>query len=145
MKIALTAVLLLSFITTTLYGQTVGGTILGRVKDQTGGILPGADVTIKNTATGLTRAVITNETGAYNAINLQPGIYEVMVEMPSFSIGLKKGIALNVGDELLVDFELRVEGSTESVEVTAQETRIDLVAAAVNRTVEGTTIREAVI
>src|SRR4029079_8070388 len=132
MKIARVALLLLSLITTNLSAQTVGGTILGRIKDQTGALLPGADVTIKNAATGVTRAVISNETGGYNAINLQPGNYEVMVEMPSLSVGLRKEIALNVGDELVVDFELKVEGATESVEVTAQETRVDLVAAAVN-------------
>jgi hypothetical protein len=122
--------------------QTVGGTILGKIKDQTGAVLPGADITITNTATGVTRAVISDETGTYNAANLQPGKYEIRVDMPSFGTDRRQNINLNVGAEVLIDFELRVEGTVESVDVSAQETRVDLITATINRTVEGNTIRE---
>lgn len=135
-------VLMFCFVTADGLAQTAGGTILGKVMDQSGAILPGAAVTIKNVATGITRAVLSNETGVYSAANLQPGSYEVMVELPSFAVTVRKGINLNVGNEIVIDFELRVEGSTETVEVTAQDAKIDLIAATVNRTVEGATIRE---
>src|SRR5689334_1816788 len=76
-------------------GQTAGGTILGKIRDQTGAVLPGAEVTIKNTATGVTRNILSDETGTYNAPNLQPGTYDVTVQMPSFGSGLRKDINLN--------------------------------------------------
>ena len=135
-------VLVITIFAVSALAQTAGGTILGRVTDQSGAILPGADITIKNVATGITRGVLSNEAGLYNAANLQPGTYEVTVELPSFTVGHRTNIELNVGSEVALDFELRVEGSTESVEVTAQDSKVDLIAAVVNRTVEGVTIRE---
>ena len=82
------------------------------------------------------------ESGLYSAANLQPGTYEVKVELPSFAVELHKDINLNVGSELVIDFALHVAGSTETVEVTAENSNVDLVASTVSRTVEGTTIRE---
>src|SRR5215467_3943240 len=136
------ALLIFFFIAAAVFAQTAGGTILGKVTDQTGAILPGADITIKNTATGVTRAVLSNETGLYNAANLQPGTYEIKVELPSFAIEIRKDINLNVGSEIVIDFPLHVAGANESVEVTAQDAHVDLIASTVGRTVEGTTIRE---
>src|SRR5262245_23799692 len=82
--------ILLIFNVASVYAQTAGGTILGRVTDLTGAVIPGAAITIKNTETGIMRSVLTGETGVYNAANLQPGTYLVTAEMPSFSTGMKK-------------------------------------------------------
>ena len=95
----LVVALLVNFSFPTAFAQTVGGTILGAVKDQTGARLPGAVVSVSNIATGVTREVLTNETGAFNVVNLQPGSYEVHVTMPGFASGVKKDITLNVGAE----------------------------------------------
>jgi hypothetical protein len=139
---ALTALLLINLLATGTFAQTAGGTILGKVTDLTGAILPGVAVTIKNVETGITRAVLTGETGVYNAANLQPGIYQVTAELPAFSVGVKKDIKLNVGSEAAIDFQLHIESVTSSVDVTAEETQVDLIASTVNRTVDGSTIRE---
>jgi hypothetical protein len=140
--IRVTFVLLLSFFATEVFAQTAGGTILGKVTDQSGAVLPGAEITIKNVATGVTRAMLSNESGLYSAANLQPGTYEVKVELPSFAVEVRKDINLNVGSELVIDLALHVAGSTETVDVKAENTNVDLVASTVSRTVEGTTIRE---
>lgn len=125
-----------------LPAQTAGGTILGRVTDSSGAILPGVTVAVRNVATGIVRSVITGETGAYNAINLQPGTYEITATLPSFTPGSRKDVGLNVGSEVAIDFQLQVEGVTSSVDVTADDTLVDLIAPTVNRTVDGETIRE---
>src|SRR5262252_3899532 len=130
-----TVLLIFFFIAPAAFAQTAGGTILGKVTDQTGGILPGADITIKNTATGITRSVLSNETGIYSAPNLQPGTYEVKAELPSFNVELRKDVNLSVGSEMVIDFSMHVAGSAESVEVTAQDARVDLVASTVSRMV----------
>src|SRR5579883_721204 len=135
-------VLFVCLFSTKVPAQTAGGTILGKITDQSGAILPGTDITIKNAATGITRSVLSNESGLYSAPNLQPGTYEIKAELPSFAVELRKDINLNVGNEIVIDFAMRVAGSTESVEVTAQDSRVDLIASTVSRTVEGTTIRE---
>src|SRR5687767_14099004 len=100
-----------------LYAQSVGGTIVGAVKDQSGAALPGAEIAINNSATGINREMLTNETGTYRAVNLQPGSYEVTVGMPGFSVA-QRNVSLNVGAEQVLDFELVVAGVTNSVDVT---------------------------
>jgi hypothetical protein len=133
---------ILSLLASVVLAQTAGGTILGKVADPSGAILPGVAITIKNTATGIMRSVLTNESGAYSAANLQPGTYEVLAELPSFATGRRTGVNLNVGNEVVIDFALQIEGVGEKVDVTTQDSKIDLVAATVSRTVEGSTIRE---
>ena len=53
--------------------QLTTATITGMVSDQTGGALPGADVTIKNVDTGISQSTISNESGRYEAPNLPLG------------------------------------------------------------------------
>jgi hypothetical protein len=57
--------------------QEITGTITGTVADQTGGVLPGVTVTVRNTGTGLTREVQTGAEGGYNVPLLPVGRYEV--------------------------------------------------------------------
>jgi hypothetical protein len=135
-----TLLLCLSFIT--VLGQTTGAAILGVVKDPTDARMPGAAVTVTNIATGVMRMMLTNETGAFNVVSLQPGSYDLRVEMPGFAVSTKKGIALTVGAEAVIDFTLDVEGVSQSVEVTAQAAQVDLATATMSHAVEGATIRE---
>src|SRR5688572_24241555 len=55
--------------------QTVTGTIQGTVTDSSGGVLPGAAVTITNADTGAERTVVTNDAGFYSASFIQIGRY----------------------------------------------------------------------
>ena len=64
---------------TSAAAQTVGGTFVGRVRDQGAGTLPNASVSITNTATGVVTSVVTNEDGFYSAPNLLPGTYDVVM------------------------------------------------------------------
>src|SRR6187399_829933 len=137
-----TAIFLTTIFVTSVSAQTAGGTIQGKITDLTGALLPGVSVSIRNTETGITRAVLTSEVGAYSAANLQPGTYQVTAEMPAFSVGIKKGVGVNVGSEVAVDFQLKLEGISSTVEVTSEDEKVDLIASTVNRTVDGNTIRE---
>src|SRR5438552_10923486 len=92
-----TAILLTNIFVASISAQTAGGTIQGKVTDLSGGLLPGVSISIRNTETGITRAVLTSEVGAYSAANLQPGTYQVSADMPAFSSGIKKGINVKVG------------------------------------------------
>ena len=74
-------------------------------------------------------------------MNLQPGTYNIAADLPGFSTAFRKGVTLNVGAELALDLQLAISGIAQTVEVQAVAT-VDLVSATVNRTVEGTTIRE---
>jgi len=67
-----------------LHAQAVGATLSGTVTDQSGGVVPKADVAILNTGTGETRSVSTNADGIYSAPNLIPGSYSVTATAPDF-------------------------------------------------------------
>src|SRR4051794_4243996 len=77
-------VALLCCVSAPLHPQAVSGTILGSVRDATGASIRGANVTILNTETGLTRATATDDGGDYTAPSLPPGVYTVSVESQGF-------------------------------------------------------------
>ena len=64
--------------------QSTVGTIEGRVTDETGGVLPGASVTVTSVQTGAVSTLVTNAQGLYRAPNLNPSEYTVRVDMAGF-------------------------------------------------------------
>src|SRR5687767_5745417 len=68
--------------------------ISGRVQDQTGAVLPGAEITATQTGTGIARTTITNETGSYVLTNLAIGPYRLEAVLPGFRTFVQTGIVL---------------------------------------------------
>src|SRR5262245_65784132 len=66
-------------------GQVEQGTITGAVTDQTGAVIPGAQVTVTNVQTRANRTTQTNQDGHYSVPYLPPGQYEVVVERQGFN------------------------------------------------------------
>ena len=90
------------------YGQTVGAGLQGTVSDMTGAVLPGAMVAIKNSATGASIELPTDERGRYLAVLLQPGEYEIQVSLAGFQTITRRGVRLAVGQNAVVDIKLEV-------------------------------------
>src|SRR5205823_8592920 len=67
-----------------VFGQEFSATMSGVVQDANGGLVPGVSVTAKHTGSGLTRTVVTNETGSYRMPALPVGEYEVTAELSGF-------------------------------------------------------------
>jgi Carboxypeptidase regulatory-like domain/TonB dependent receptor len=101
----------------TAAAQTVTGTIQGTVVDTSGGVLPGATVTIRQTDTGAERVVVTNEGGIYQAPYLPIGRYTITATLTSFGTITRAGIQLGLNETRVVDFRLDPK-VTESVTVT---------------------------
>ena len=97
--------------------QTVGGTLLGTVVDNSGGVIPGASVTATNTATAVARTAISDGQGRYSIAELPPGAYDVSASLSGFQTVLRRGIRLVVGNPSLVDFTLGISGVAETVTV----------------------------
>lgn len=116
----LVAVVLLLSVGAPVQGQTVTGTILGTVADNTGGVLPGVTVTIRNVGTNLTRVVVTDDRGRYREPQLPLGQYEVRAELQGFRTQARQNLELSVGAELVINFSLAVGGLEETVEVTTE-------------------------
>lgn len=94
--------------------QGAGGAISGTIKDETGAVLPGVTVTVKNTDTGIARELTSDEGGRFSAQNLPPGPYDVTAGIAGFASTVRSGIRLTVGREAVVDFGLKV-GQLEDV------------------------------
>ena len=100
--------------------QQTTGNISGRALDPQGGAMPGVSVTAKSPQTGFTRAAVTDAEGVYRLSALPVGSYDLTVELQGFSTMERKGIVVNVGQTLELDFDLKVAQLSESVTVTGE-------------------------
>jgi Carboxypeptidase regulatory-like domain len=104
----------------TAFAQSVSGTILGTVTDDTGAVVAGAKVTIVNEGTGLTRTVTADNHGEYNAPSLPTGHYTVTSEMSGFKTVALSNIEVGVDQRVRINIKLEVGAMTESVSITAE-------------------------
>jgi outer membrane receptor protein involved in Fe transport len=125
-----------------LYGQGATGTILGTVRDSSNAVLPGVDLTITNTETGISRTGLTGSRGEFRIPALPPGSYEIHAAMSGFQTGIRSGIRLSVGQEATVNFELQVGSVAESVTVTGEAPMVETTNAVVSQVVDPTMMRE---
>src|SRR5881628_2678824 len=87
--------------------QTQAG-ISGVIHDPTGAVIPGVMVTVTNPATNFTRSAISNEAGVYNFPALQPGKYNIKVEMTGFRTLSQNDVELQVQQSARLDLTLQV-------------------------------------
>lgn len=96
------------------------GTVLGTVSDGTGAVIPGAQITITEDATGVATTLETDAAGNYIRPLLKPGSYRVEVEASGFKKAIQTGIVLQSGGRVQANFVLELGQVTETIEVTAQ-------------------------
>jgi hypothetical protein len=101
--------------------QTFRGTILGTVTDPSGAVVPGAQVTAKNTGTGLERSSTTSADGSYTLSELPIGSYNVTVSIAGFETFVATGVAVDVAGERRVDAALKTGEVSTKVEVSADQ------------------------
>jgi outer membrane receptor protein involved in Fe transport len=99
--------------------------ISGTLRDQSGGVLPGATVTAKNLATGLTRAATTNEAGEYRVPALPPGAYSVSAELQGFGTEKRPDIVLVIDQDAVINFVLKPATVSEELTVTGESPIVD--------------------
>jgi hypothetical protein len=101
-----------------VFAQFDTSTVLGTVKDSSGAVIPGATVTLKNVATGITASAVTGADGSYQFLNVRVGTYTVRAELQGFSAAEAKDVAVTVNARQRVDLALAVGNVGETVEVT---------------------------
>lgn len=99
--------------------------ISGTLKDQSGGVLPGATVTAKNVETGLTRSATTEASGEYRVPALPPGTYTVSAELQGFSTEKRPDIVLIIDQDAVINFTLKPAALSEELTVTADSPIVD--------------------
>src|SRR5213592_1409671 len=91
--------------------------ISGVIHDPTGAVIPGVSVTVTNPATNVARSVISNDAGVYNVPSLQPGRYNIKVELPGFRTITQNDVELQIQQSARLDFTLQVGDVSQTVEV----------------------------
>ena len=123
------------------FAQITAATVSGVVADETGGVLPGVDVTLKNIETGLTRSVVTAGDGSYNVPGLPPGLYDARASLSGFTSAVRSGISLAVGQQASLNLTLKV-GATETVIVASTAALVDTKSSSLSALVNEKTIQE---
>src|SRR4030095_9041111 len=92
---ACAALLLVVFASVSLWAQATAQ-ISGTVKDQSGAVLPGVEITATQTDTGVARTTVSNETGSYVLPSLPTGPYKLEASLAGFRTFVQTGIILQV-------------------------------------------------
>ena len=124
------------------FAQVAGATLSGRITDPSGAVIPNAQVSIKNVATGVARVVMADADGFYTAPNLLPGSYELTVSATGFATQVRSGIELTVGAQQVLNLTMKVGQVTEKVQVTGQAAAVQLASSALSATVGANTVVE---
>src|SRR5215813_8999707 len=98
----------------------VNAVVSGTVSDTSGALIPGVEVTAKNTATGIVTTRITNESGSYSFASLQPGLYTVSAMLSGFQTATYNNVQLSQGQQVRLNFALQVGTVAQAVEVVAE-------------------------
>lgn len=101
-------------------GQLQGARIVGTIHDPQHAGIPGATVTVTNSATNLAKAVTTDAEGNYVVTPLDPGTYKVTAAISGFQTTVRDGVELTVGQAARVELTLALSTLTTEVLVTTQ-------------------------
>ncbi len=122
-------------------GQTTSQ-LTGVVRDATGAVIPGAEITVTNQATGVERKTLTNELGLYTVPFLPPGDYRVVVQKEGFRQAVENRLRLEVNQVARLDFTLELGPVTEAIEVTGAAPLIESDSSAVGQVIETKAIQD---
>lgn len=101
-----------------LVSQVTTAEITGRITDQSDAVVPGVEVTITNTDTGVVSSSVSNDLGYYSILLLPPGNYKLEGRLPGFRTVSRTGISLHVNQSARLDLVLQVGEVTDTVTVT---------------------------
>jgi hypothetical protein len=116
--------------------------ISGTARDQSGAVLPGVEIKVTQTETGIARDTITNETGSYVLPNLAIGPYRLEASLPGFRTFAQTGIVLQVNSSPAVNVVLEVGQVSETIEVSANAALVETRSSGVGTVVENASILE---
>lgn len=125
-----------------LFAQAPYGRMTGRVTDSAGAVVPGAAVRVTNIATNVVTTAASDSQGNYEARNLIPGPYKLVVEMQGFKTYERGPIEVRVGDVLTVDVGLELGAVSDSITVTAEAPLLDSASASMGHVVDNRRVRD---
>ena len=135
-------VLLLPILVLTLgqfaFSQTAQ--VTGRISDATGAVVPGAQDSVTNQKTGLTRDSVSNGEGYFTIPLLSPGEYRIAVRKDGFKPVVRPDVALNVEPVARLDFTLEAGAVSETVTITSDAPLMNTETSSVGQVVDNKTV-----
>src|SRR5690348_3162726 len=126
-----------------LFGQgTTLGSIVGTVVEPSGSSVPGANVRVLDTGTGVAREVVSDECGNFSALSLIPGTYSVEVTSPNFQKQTQDNLKLEVSGTISLTFHLTVGQVTETVSVQAEAELLKSTEGVISTVIDNTKVVE---
>ncbi len=116
---AISIVLITMLLCVAAWSQQIAGTLRGTVLDQTGAVVPSADVTATNQQTGVATTTKTTSAGIFVFSNVLPGMYTVTVSAPNFAKFERKDVQVLPNQPTTADARMQLASATTTVEVTA--------------------------
>jgi hypothetical protein len=126
----------------TLGAQVDRAVLNGTVTDPAGAAVPGAKITVQNTATGYTRELVTGDSGFFRLAALPVGSFQVTVSKEGFKQAKFENVQLQVGVTRTLDAQLEVGAVSTSVEVTAAATTLEQTTADIGSVIESRQIKD---
>ncbi len=106
--------------------RLTGADLSGTVVDQSGAVLPGTGLTVTNLDTNLVRTATTDDRGRYTVAALPPGTYQISAAIQGFVTETKDQVVLLLGQAVIMDFQLKVAGTAESITVVAESSVVSV-------------------
>ena len=122
------------------FAQTLG-TITGQVKDSTGGVVPGATVTVVSKATNASRPTTSNDVGLFDVPALPPGNYTVTCELIGFKT-VTRDLEVQVQQTIRINFTLETGTFEETATVTGVAALVETSNATIGTVIENRRIVE---
>jgi hypothetical protein len=122
--------------------QSGTASLFGNITDQQGAGVPGATLTLTQTATSAGRTLVTDDNGSYRFVALPPGLYGLRVELSGFRAAVRDKIDLSVDTSTRLDIPLELGSVAETVQVTAEAHVLNTTDASLGNVINGTQVRE---
>ena len=136
MRKLLCALVVCALFAVPIWAQDARGTILGRITDSTGAVIPGVDVRATNIATGVAVSAKTNPSGNYSLPYLLPGTYVINAEMKGFKRFVRDGVQVRISDAVEVNIALQLGDVADSIEVVAETPLLSTAEASLGQVVD---------
>jgi hypothetical protein len=141
MRRLLLSIAVLTFVVLPSFAQSTA-TLSGTVKDPSGAVLPGAQITVRNLGTGTERVISSDSAGQFVVPSLPPGDYSVRVTSAGFGAYTVQKLTLQVDAKTNLDIPLAVESAGESVQVDSGAALIDSESITVGQVIDRQTVQE---
>jgi hypothetical protein len=112
----------------------------GVVRDQTGAVIPGVELKLQDTSTGIEKTTLSIENGAYLFTNLVDGNYKLTAVFPGFRTAIYDSVVINTGRTADLPVELRLGEANSAVEVIASAVQLETTANTVSSTIKNASI-----